>query len=402
MNQKALIAKLTRLHTLLTIHKRSNNLALAIRKAIEFIESWPDEPDVILKHTPAKVLFVGYGPKFIRIFEDIMTTGSCPMLDDLQAKTDPFFCQLVELPSVGLTVAERMYYERNIQTIDDLRIAYTNNILQRIPAFGEARLKAVEAFLWNSQNEQPSDDANKSPKRPRRNARIFPSTSFTFHMTTPPNHEEIIQDATQCDLPAQSESNISAMSHRDIDSAIAQNPDVFGNSELNDALEAQETQNASNEHHLTQLGDTSDDPKMTVSDLNAANIDETVAQIEKSIEKNKAQTFDENLSMQIKQVIDNAQIQDEPSNVKTYEMIQARRIQANVIRARMVCCRRLQTANLKKIDAEITCSAPLPPLQTLDISADTLHADLIQADWIQAREIICNVYTVERIQSMDS
>lgn len=398
MNQKALIAKLTRLHTLLTIHKRSNNLALAIRKAIEFIESWPDEPDVILKHTPAKVLFVGYGPKFIRIFEDIMTTGSCPMLDDLQAKTDPFFCQLVELPSVGLTVAERMYYERNIQTIDDLRIAYTNNILQRIPAFGEARLKAVEAFLWNSQNEQPSDDNTKSPKRPRRNARIFPSTSFTFHMTTPPAHEETPQDATQCDMPAQSEASISVMSHRDIDSAIAQNPDVFGNSELNDALEAPETQNATNVQNPTQI----DAKKMTVCDLNTANADETVAQIEKSIEKNKAQTFDKNLSIQIKNVIDNAQPHEIPSDIKTYEMIQARRIQANVIHARMICCRRLQTANLKKIDAEIVFNDALPPLQTLDISADTLHADLIQADWIQAREIICNVYTVERIQSMDS
>lgn len=53
-------------------------------------------------------------------------------------------------------MARRMYFDRSIRSMDDLRIAYSNNILQRIPSFGDIRLKAIEDVLWISQTRDMS------------------------------------------------------------------------------------------------------------------------------------------------------------------------------------------------------------------------------------------------------
>ena len=153
MKNTDIIRKLRRLHTLLVLSKRSNVLALALRRALEFIPTWQDEADVILKKTPARLLFAGYGPKFIKIFDELIRTGNIALIDQLQPEFDPFFCYLCEIPSIGETMARRMFFDRSIKTMDDLRIAYSNNVLQKIPAFGESRLKVVEEILWQTQGQ---------------------------------------------------------------------------------------------------------------------------------------------------------------------------------------------------------------------------------------------------------
>ena len=180
MTRQDLINKLRRLNTLLVIEKRSNNLAFAVRKAIETIQTWPEDIETYMGQTSTKALFVGYGPKFIKIFNELRSTGTSQLLETLQLRHDPFFCDLCEIPSIGLVMAQRMYFDRSIRSLDDLRIAYTNNVLQRIPAFGDQRLKAIEELLWKSQNAASSQDMN------RREVRIFPSTTFhTISQTMP-------------------------------------------------------------------------------------------------------------------------------------------------------------------------------------------------------------------------
>ncbi|MBQ9242183.1 MAG: hypothetical protein IJ165_02985 [Proteobacteria bacterium] len=173
MTNAEIIKKLRRLNTLLTLKKCSNNLALAVRKAIETIEGWDSSVETHLEHTPVKILFAGYGPKFIRIFEELIQTGDIELIHKLQPEFDPFFCDLCEIPGIGETMARRMFFDRSIRSMDDLRIAYTNNILQRIPSFGEARFKAIETVLWHSQgkdhpswSELPADALlpNKAPE----------------------------------------------------------------------------------------------------------------------------------------------------------------------------------------------------------------------------------------------
>ncbi len=162
MTNQEILQKLRRLHTLLVLGKRSNNLDLAIRRALDAIESWHQNVDVIVARTPVQQLFAGYGPKFIKIFNELLETGDIKMIQKLQPEFDPFFCFLCEIPGIGETMARRMYYERSIHSMDDLRIAYTNNILQRIPAFGDSRLRAIEIVLWNSQSGSMNSISSES------------------------------------------------------------------------------------------------------------------------------------------------------------------------------------------------------------------------------------------------
>ena len=156
MKNTEICQKLRRLHTLLVLGKRSNNLALAIRRALEIIPTWKEEAEQIIKKSPVKLIFAGYGPKFIKIFEELMKTGKIEMVEKLQPEFDPFFCYLCEIPSIGETMARRMFFERSIHTMDDLRIAYSNDILKKIPAFGESRLKVIEAILLDDSPREES------------------------------------------------------------------------------------------------------------------------------------------------------------------------------------------------------------------------------------------------------
>ena len=188
MTREEMIAKLRRLHTLLTIERRSNNLALALRRAMAFIESWKESPDQVSAKISTRRLFAGYGPKFLRIYDEIRESGTCELLEELQRRHSPFFCALCEIPSIGVGMARRMYYDRSICSPADLQIAYSNRILEKIPAFGEQRLKAVETWLVDPTKShfEVADSGNRSAKaqigetsdRGRRNAKIFQSSVF--------------------------------------------------------------------------------------------------------------------------------------------------------------------------------------------------------------------------------
>ena len=188
MTREEMIAKLRRLHTLLTIERRSNNLALALRRAMAFIESWKESPDQVSAKISTRRLFAGYGPKFLRIYDEIRESGTCELLEELQRRHNPFFCALCEIPSIGVGMARRMYYDRSICSPADLQIAYSNRILEKIPAFGEQRLKAVETWLVDPPKShfEVADSGNRNAKaqigeasdRGRRNAKIFQSSVF--------------------------------------------------------------------------------------------------------------------------------------------------------------------------------------------------------------------------------
>lgn len=207
MTRQEMIAKLRRLHTLLIIEKRSNNLAIALRRAIQFIGSWKESPDVVSAKISTRRLFAGYGPKFFRIYDEILKTGTCWMIEELQPRHNPFFCALCEIPSIGVGMAQRMYYDRSICTPEDLQIAYSNRILEKIPAFGEQRLKAVESWLMHPpesyfEAERPEEEGQNNAEtgdRTRRNAKIFQSS--VFHAIG--GYDNILQNGDKSSHPRQ-------------------------------------------------------------------------------------------------------------------------------------------------------------------------------------------------------
>lgn len=140
---------LRRLHTLLVLGKRSNTLALALRRALDEIHQWPQSMPFAahFEKRPPRLVFAGYGPKFIKLIQEIIDQGSMHMLETLQQDYSPFFCELCELPGIGETVARRMFYERMIETYEDLCVAFANNVLAQITGFGDTRVRIIEAWI---------------------------------------------------------------------------------------------------------------------------------------------------------------------------------------------------------------------------------------------------------------
>ncbi len=154
--------KLRRLHTLLVLGRRSNTLALAIRKALEVLAEWPQSLPFasLFEKKPPKIVFAGYGPKFIKLTQELLNTGDMAMLVELQAHERSFFCELCELPGIGETGARRMFFDKMIETFEDLRVACANGVLKTIPSFGDSRIRVVEAWIQQRQrtpNIAPSD-----------------------------------------------------------------------------------------------------------------------------------------------------------------------------------------------------------------------------------------------------
>ncbi len=149
LTTKAASHLLRRLHTLLILGKRSNTLALAIRRALEEIRQWPQSLpfSAHFEKRPPRLVFAGYGPKFIKMIQEMMDHGSIAMLDTLQADYSPFFCELCELPGIGETVARRMFYDRMIESFEDLRVAFANHVLDSITGFGGTRVRIIEAWI---------------------------------------------------------------------------------------------------------------------------------------------------------------------------------------------------------------------------------------------------------------
>lgn len=147
MTKRAILMSLRRLHTLLLLEKRSNNLRSDLLKGMAIISTWPEDLSQ-LEPASTRVRFAELGPKFIKTYDELLTTGRIARLDELQAHYDPFYCFLCELPNFGQKMANRMFYDRLIESMDDLRLAFANGVLPKIPAFGEGRLKTIAKLLW--------------------------------------------------------------------------------------------------------------------------------------------------------------------------------------------------------------------------------------------------------------
>ena len=147
--------KLRRLHTLLVLGRQSNQLALAIRNGLELMSSWPQSLPLaaVFEKKSIRLVFAGYGLKFVKRVQELVDTGSMPMLEELQANYSVFFCELCELPGIGERGARRMFYDKMIESFDDLRVASANGVLKTIPSFGEARIRVIERWIQNRQQD---------------------------------------------------------------------------------------------------------------------------------------------------------------------------------------------------------------------------------------------------------
>lgn len=452
MTNSEIIKKLRRLNTLLTLKKCSNNLALAVRKAIETIETWDSPVEEHLKKTPVKILFAGYGPKFIRLFDELVRTGDIQMIHELQPEFDPFFCDLCEIPGIGETMARRMFFDRSIKSMDDLRIAYTNNILQRIPAFGEVRFKAIENVLWHSQGkDHPSwgDLSAKDflpPKDPEPDTmasqlELFSSDDVKNAMASGENtleDAELEDDSSELmpaifpDIPAklpedtaslsephplcegkpapeiaekaQSLTELFAALDRQGRSPVASSQPAVspcsGEPSQAHAHYSQEFR-ASNsflfrESQPSVLSDSEHEADLLLKTSSESELD---AQISSAVEMRAPD--DPEIASQLKAVIakDLAEHGIQPDlqadqlcarNIVAGSL-RAERVYAETIHARLVCAQTLQMHALVAPKFE-------EPLVTGDVHTDEVRAESIDAEYIEAREIHCRYLVAQMVR----
>ena len=420
MTNTQIIQKLRRLHTLLSLQKKSNNLALAIRKAMELVADWKEDADAVVARTPVRQLFAGFGPKFIKIFDELVRTGDIAMIATLQKDYDPFFCDLCEIPGIGETMARRMFFDKSIRSMDDLRIAYSNDVLQRIPAFGDTRLRAIENVLWRTQasgEEWEEDDLNQIVRDDVPSAEPTPSRQFELFgapkATRTPSHPDIAPDAARrvpgvCQNDANDHDHESADGHetrmdaREADGAHADTRRYAQADAHDDAREDAETDGAEDgagrlfsRELLEAMSD--DDPRENAQDSRQGSRydDEFVRSNSILFREPEVTTadFDPRVDAELRSFIErdlraNAAAHDEGADAEVRaERIQAQTIHASHVIADIIQVRQLRVHSLQTLRDVPEFSPASSVLRDSDIHVDRLTAGTLQADILDANSV---------------
>lgn len=120
----------------------------AYRNAAETVRSLPRGVLQILHEEGREGLerLPTIGPVLARAVEQIVHTGRLPMLDRLRGEIDPVEL-FATLPGIGRVLAERIYENLEVETLEDLEAAAHDGRLAAVPGFGERRVAAVRDAL---------------------------------------------------------------------------------------------------------------------------------------------------------------------------------------------------------------------------------------------------------------
>lgn len=163
LNEHLRLSKhLRRYATLLTLEKRNFNLAAYCRSASQTLESF----DGSLQNLMAdglKNTFPDAGPTALNVLNELLTTGQIREAVDLQAQHPTFLCDLLELPGIGIQLAQRIFYELHIESPADLHFAIKNGKLSEVPGYGEKKESVLTAYTTEKLLENPKLDFEPAP-----------------------------------------------------------------------------------------------------------------------------------------------------------------------------------------------------------------------------------------------
>jgi len=100
------------------------------------IELWREGGDEALRSLP------GIGDRLTVSLRLLATTGRLPMLDRLRGTMDPV-ALLASVPGLGRTVAQRLYRDLGIETLEDLEAAAHDGRLKDIAGIGGKKLEGI-------------------------------------------------------------------------------------------------------------------------------------------------------------------------------------------------------------------------------------------------------------------
>jgi DNA polymerase (family X) len=86
------------------------------------------------------------GPALARAIRDLLTLGRLPMLERLRGDGDPVRL-FASVPGLGAGLAERVYHDLELHTLEELELAAHDGRLAATPGFGAKRVAGVQAAL---------------------------------------------------------------------------------------------------------------------------------------------------------------------------------------------------------------------------------------------------------------
>ena len=143
--------------------------ATSVRNTKEPIADWVREGEMDrLRALP------GIGSGLARVISTYVKTGRSNVLDRLQGEVSPTDL-FVQVPGIGEELAQRVYEELKVDTLEDLERAAYDGSLQKVEGFGSKRVRAVQVGLagmlsstgqrisrWVEKGEEPN--GNGRPK----------------------------------------------------------------------------------------------------------------------------------------------------------------------------------------------------------------------------------------------
>ena len=88
----------------------------------------------------------GIGPILARAIFAILGTGRLPMLERLRGESDPTSI-LASVPGIGRTLADRLYHDLGVATLEDLEAAAHDGRLASLARFGPKRIAGIRDSL---------------------------------------------------------------------------------------------------------------------------------------------------------------------------------------------------------------------------------------------------------------
>ncbi len=137
-------ATFSRLADLLAIRGESRFKVVAYRRAAESIAQLPEPLDAIRRRSALEDI-PGVGEEIARKIEDLLDTGSFPLLREVEAEFPPGVAELLAVPDIGPKRARLLYEQLGIDSLDALRRALAEGRLREVAGLGPDLIARVSA-----------------------------------------------------------------------------------------------------------------------------------------------------------------------------------------------------------------------------------------------------------------
>ena len=105
----------------------------------------------------------GIGPSIARAIRDLLARGRLAMLERLRGESEPTKL-LASVPGIGRELADRLYHDLGIDTLEDLEAAAHDGRLEQVLGFGPKRLAGIrDSLAHRLQRVKPPVTNHRAP-----------------------------------------------------------------------------------------------------------------------------------------------------------------------------------------------------------------------------------------------